>query len=79
MIETPDGVVAQLTHEFARLPGIGPKSAERIVHFLLAGHRQQSIELARAIQDVVAKVRPCRQCFNMAENELCAICANPTT
>ena len=77
MIEAPDGVVARLSHEFSRLPGIGPKSAERIVHSLLSGPKQQSIDLAKALQDVVHKVRPCRQCFNLAEGELCLICTNP--
>lgn len=63
--------------ELNKLPGIGPKSAERLTHFLLAAASQEVLALADALRDVKEKIHPCRQCFNLAENELCAICADP--
>jgi len=71
------GAVPNLLREFAKLPGIGPKSAERIVHFLLHGDRRTATDLAEALKIVVEKVRPCRECFNLTEGEVCAICSDP--
>jgi len=71
------GAIAKLSEEFGKLPGIGPKSAERLTHFLLAGDRQNALALADAIRDLIEKVRPCRQCFNLTEGEVCSICADP--
>src|SRR5215475_9558211 len=73
----PQGAVARLMHELNKLPGIGPKSAERLTHFLLAAESSEVLALADALRDVKEKIHPCRQCFNLAENELCAICADP--
>lgn len=73
----PQGAVARLLHELNKLPGIGPKSAERLTHFLLATEREEVLALADALRAVKDKIHPCRQCFNLAENELCAICADP--
>ena len=73
----PQGAVARLMHELNKLPGIGPKSAERLTHFLLATEREEVLALADALRAVKDKIHPCRQCFNLAENELCAICADP--
>lgn len=73
----PQGAVARLMHELNKLPGIGPKSAERLTHFLLAAESREVLALADALRDVKEKIHPCRQCFNLAENELCAICADP--
>jgi recombination protein RecR len=73
----PQGAVARLMHELNKLPGIGPKSAERLTHFLLAAERQEVMTLAEALRDVKEKVHPCRQCHHLAEGELCAICADP--
>ncbi|MFO0936925.1 MAG: recombination mediator RecR [Gemmataceae bacterium] len=56
------------------LPGIGPKSAERIAHFLLAGNRMVASQLAEALRGVIEKVKPCRSCFNLTEGDLCPIC-----
>jgi recombination protein RecR len=72
-----NGAIARLIEEFAKLPGIGPKSAERIAHFLIAGDRQVATGLAEALRDVVAQVHPCRECFNLTEGELCPICSDP--
>ena len=77
MDNEPQGAVARLMHELNKLPGIGPKSAERLTHFLLAAERQEVLALADALRDVKEKIHPCKQCFNLAENDLCAICADP--
>jgi recombination protein RecR len=70
------GAVARLMQELGKLPGIGPKSAERIAHYLLgAGHDDVSA-LAEALRDIVEKVHPCEQCFNLTEGRRCAICAD---
>lgn len=71
------GVIAELLTELTKLPGIGPKSAERVAHFLLAGDRQHAVDLAHALLAVADKVRPCRECFNLTDGELCPICSDP--
>jgi recombination protein RecR len=71
------GVIAHLMQEFGKLPGIGPKTAERLTHYLLAGSRDQARALAEALGAVADRVRPCRQCFNLTEGELCSICSDP--
>lgn len=70
----PKDAVGKLMAEFGKLPGIGPKSAERIAHYLLAGDRAGLQPLLDALADAKAKVHPCRQCFHLTEDELCAIC-----
>jgi len=71
------GAIERLNQELTKLPGIGPKSADRITHFLLLGDRSVAGRLAEALRMVVEQVRPCRECFNLTEGELCPICANP--
>jgi len=63
--------------ELGRLPGIGARSAERLAFYILKSADDEALALADAIRDVKTKIRPCRRCFNLAEGELCAICANP--
>lgn len=70
------GVMQRLLEELTKLPGIGPKSAERIAHFLLSGDRRNAISLADALRAVADKIRPCRECFNLTDRELCPICAD---
>ncbi|WP_283169843.1 recombination mediator RecR [Curtanaerobium respiraculi] len=65
-----------LLDELERMPGIGPKSAQRIVYWLLNGDRAQAERLARAIMQVKDAVHFCPVCFNYAEGELCEICAS---
>ena len=72
-----EGVIGRLTEELTKLPGIGPKSAERIAHFLLAGDRRNAVLLADALRAVAEQVRPCRECFNLTDAELCPVCADP--
>src|ERR1043166_8832464 len=62
--------------ELGKLPGIGPKSSERITHFLLAAETKEVLALADALRDLVQKVHPCRQCYNLTEHELCEICSD---
>ncbi|MBY0457852.1 MAG: toprim domain-containing protein, partial [Gemmataceae bacterium] len=73
----PAGVIAELLTELTKLPGVGPKSAERIAHFLLSGDRGHALDLANALRAVADKVKPCRECFNLTDGELCPICSDP--
>jgi recombination protein RecR len=72
----PTGVIGRLIEELTRLPGIGPKSAERIAHFLL-GDRGNALALAGALRAVAEQVRPCRECFDLTDRDLCAVCSDP--
>lgn len=67
----------RLMTELRKLPGIGPRSAERIAFHILKATRDEALGLARAVEDVKTQIRPCSRCFNLAEGELCSICANP--
>jgi recombination protein RecR len=58
------------------LPGVGPKSAQRIALYLLSIPRDEAIEVAKAIVDVKDKVGYCKVCFNISEGELCYICSD---
>jgi recombination protein RecR len=72
-----NGPIGHLTQELGRLPGIGPKTAERLTHHLLA-QRDQAAALAAALRAVQEQVRRCRQCQNLSEGELCRLCADPS-
>ncbi len=69
--------IQKLTDELERLPGIGPKSAQRIVYYLLNVDTTQAMRLADAIEEVKETVRFCDVCFNYAEGDVCDICASP--
>jgi recombination protein RecR len=69
-----EGPVQDLIDELGRLPGVGPKSAQRIAFHLLKVEPADAERLARAIHEVKAKVHFCKVCFNVAEGELCRIC-----
>lgn len=66
----------RLIQELARLPGIGPKTAQRLAFHLLRSDRQRVASLAQAIEDVKARIGYCERCYNIAEGSLCAICAS---
>ncbi len=66
--------VQVLIDELGRLPGIGPKSAQRIAFHLLKVPVDDATRLAHAITDAKARVRFCERCFNVAEENLCPIC-----
>jgi recombination protein RecR len=72
-----EGPVQDLIDELGRLPGVGPKSAQRIAFHLLKVEPTDAERLARAIHEVKAKVHFCKICFNVAEGELCRICRDP--
>lgn len=67
-----------LLDELGRLPGIGPKSAQRIAYWLLNASNDQALRLADAIVQVKETVHFCNRCFNYAQDDLCEICASPT-
>jgi recombination protein RecR len=66
-----------LVNEFAKLPGIGKKTAERLTYHILRVHRAEALALADAIRNVKDNVRYCRTCYNLAEGEECSICRDP--
>ncbi len=69
-----EGPVQTLIDELGRLPGIGPKSAQRIAYYLLKASPDDANRLARSITEAKARVSWCRQCFNIAQGELCGFC-----
>lgn len=77
MEHEPSGAIARLMHELGKLPGIGPKTAERLTHHLLAASRGQVYALADALRAIKDNIRQCRQCCQLTENERCDICADP--
>jgi recombination protein RecR len=71
------GAIERVVKGLARLPGIGPKTAERLTHYLLGEGRKEALELAQALQGIVERVRSCSRCFNLTEGQLCDICSDP--
>lgn len=69
-----ESAVQTLIDELGRLPGVGPKSAQRIAYYLLKAAPEDAHRLARAITEAKARVTWCRRCFNFAEGELCTYC-----
>lgn len=69
--------VARLIDEFAKLPGIGPKTASRLAYYVLRGSSDDAKSLAEAILEVKEKIRLCSICFNTTEADPCQICADP--
>jgi recombination protein RecR len=72
-----EGVIQELIDELGRLPGVGPKSAQRIAFYLLQADEDQAKRLAEVLTEVKERVRFCEQCGNVAEAELCTICRDP--
>ncbi|MGA3353890.1 MAG: recombination mediator RecR [Acidimicrobiales bacterium] len=70
------GPIQDLVDELGRLPGIGPRSAQRIAFHLLETDRESALRLAQAIAEVKDRIRLCERCFNVAEAELCTICTD---
>lgn len=69
--------IEELVGEFAKLPGIGRKTAQRLTYFLLKQPRDESARLARAVAALGERVRACSRCGNLTEADPCAICADP--
>jgi recombination protein RecR len=72
-----EGAVQDLIDELGRLPGIGPKSAQRIAFHLLQTESDDVTRLVTALTEVKARVRFCEECGNVSEAEKCRICADP--
>jgi len=69
--------LARLKEQFQKLPGIGPRSAERLAFHVLREPREFAAGLAQAILDVKDKIIHCRTCYNLTETDPCRICADP--
>ncbi len=74
MTSVYEGPVQALIDELGRLPGVGPKSAQRIAFYLLKAAPEDANRLAKAITEAKLRVSWCRRCFNFATGELCAYC-----
>lgn len=72
-----DSALQDLIDALGRLPGIGPKSAQRIAFYVLSRPKAEAELLAQALIDAKEKIRFCAKCGNIAQEELCAICRNP--
>ena len=72
-----EGIVQELIDEFGRLPGIGPKSAQRIAFHILQTESFDTTRLSELLVDVRTKVRFCEVCGNVTEQETCVICRDP--
>ena len=70
------GPVQELIDQLGRLPGVGPKSAQRIAFYLLKLPKEDAERLANAIVEVKARISFCRRCWNVAEGELCDMCSD---
>ena len=66
--------IQKLLDELERLPGVGPKSAQRIAYWILNADKATALRLSEAIAEVKETVRFCSRCFNYAEDDLCEIC-----
>ena len=73
-----EGPIQDLVDELNRLPGIGPKSAQRLAFHIVKAASQDAKRLAEAIVRAKERVRFCRECFGVSEGELCRFCADPS-
>jgi len=71
------GPIARLIDELMKMPTVGPKSAARLAFYVLGASRDDAQRLASAILEVKERIRPCGVCYNVAETEVCPICADP--
>jgi recombination protein RecR len=72
-----DGIVQELIDELGRLPGVGPKSAQRIAFHIIDSDAEMVNKLADVLREVKQKVRFCEICGNVSENQRCGICVDP--
>ena len=72
-----EGPIQDLIDELSRLPGIGPKSAQRLAFYMVKAPPQDAKRLAEAILAAKERVRFCRECFSVSEGDLCRICRDP--
>lgn len=69
-------IIEQLTDSFRCLPGVGPKTAQRLVYYFLKNNRKQALLLAKHLDDAMRNVVQCAQCNNFCTSEICNICRN---
>ena len=69
--------VEKLVAEFAKLPGIGPRTAERLTFYLLRSGKEQSSSLGQALLQLHENLRTCSACHNLTDQDTCAVCSNP--
>jgi recombination protein RecR len=69
--------IERLVAELTRLPGIGPRSAQRLAFHMMKAPPERSRGLSEAIAEMTERLRPCSVCFSFAEADLCPICADP--
>jgi recombination protein RecR len=69
--------LVRLIGELVRLPGIGPKSAQRLTFHLLKASKEEALQLAQAIIDLKERTQSCAVCHNISEDERCSVCADP--
>jgi recombination protein RecR len=72
-----EGPIQELIDELARLPGIGPKSAQRLAFYIVKAPPDEAKRLAEALINAKERVRFCRECFGVSEGELCRVCRDP--
>ena len=72
-----EGPIQDLIDELARLPGIGPKSAQRLAFYIVKAPPEDAKRLAEALVNAKERVRFCRECFGVAEGDLCRVCRDP--
>jgi len=66
----------RLIEEFGKLPGVGPKTAERLAFYVLNAEPAEAMALAKAISDVKTRIKRCQICFNLSEEQICKICSD---
>ena len=71
-------LIERLINELTKMPGIGRKTAQRLAFFVLKAPDEYATELARLLNEVNEHVKPCRECGNLTESEVCLICADET-
>jgi recombination protein RecR len=76
-VKYPNSLV-QLIRELSRLPGVGPKSAQRLAFYLFDAPEEDTRSLAEAILEAKRALRSCPRCFNITDTDLCAVCSDPT-
>jgi recombination protein RecR len=72
-----EGIIQDLIDELGRLPGVGPKSAQRIAFYIIASDRVDVTRLAEVLKTVKERVKFCTTCGNISEEDLCRICRDP--
>ena len=68
--------LSRLIEEFGKLPGVGPKTAERLAFYILKAEPAEATALANAIKDVKTKIKRCEICYNWSEQQVCQICSD---